>query len=198
MWPTGSAGQDKISVKMLKLAVSQLKPLLLTLVNSIISTTTFPNDLWTTKIIPIEKKGKKTTTSAGWRPINILAAMSKLIERVLLRQMLNHLYDNDIIPHSHHGAIRDKSTQNSTKWSSRQPNRSTNQWWRSSTGHNWPIKSLQHNIPQDPTRKIKIIRISKPSNKIIYKFFDKQETICPSKWTRIPETTIRRTIGNPR
>ena len=111
MKPTGSAGKDEISMRMLKDARAELQPLILILVNQAIKLRTYPEQLKTTKIVPIEKKGKTKTTSDGWRPVNVVPALSKILERVLLRQMINHMEINSLIDHSHHGAVRGKSTQ---------------------------------------------------------------------------------------
>ena len=83
----------------------------LVMVNRTISTTVYPSSLKTTKIVPIEKKGKTKTTSDGWRPVNVVPALSKILERVLLAQMMNHMEVNNLISHAHHGAVKGKSTQ---------------------------------------------------------------------------------------
>ena len=97
--------------KLLKQAESELAPLLLKLVNTTIKTTLYPDSLKTTKVVPIEKLGKDKTTSDGWRPINVVAALSKVIERVLLKQILDHLQTNELLGAQHHGAIEGRSTQ---------------------------------------------------------------------------------------
>ena len=71
----------------------------------------YPKSLKTTKIIPIPKSGKTKTTSEGWRPVNVVAALSKIIERVMLAQIMQHLKDNDLIAPQHHGSVKGKSTQ---------------------------------------------------------------------------------------
>ena len=94
------------TVKLLKQAQPELEPLLLHLVNSTILTNKFPEALKVTKVVPIKKVGKDSTSSDGWRPLNVVAALSKVIERVYLKQILNHLDK-----HQHHGAVHGKSTQ---------------------------------------------------------------------------------------
>ena len=111
MKPTASEGQDNIPMKAIKAAITELAPLILLLVNSTIKTKTFPIQLKTTKIIPIRKPEKDKTSSDGWRPINIVQALSKIIERVYLRQILEHIQINNLVNHSHHGGLRGKSTQ---------------------------------------------------------------------------------------
>ena len=111
MKPTGSAGADDISMRSIKDARAELQPLLLLLINQSIKSRTFPNQLKQAKIVPIEKTGKNQNTVDGWRPMNVIPAISKVLERVLLAQILNHLEINNLIGYSHHGAIRNKSTQ---------------------------------------------------------------------------------------
>ena len=111
MKPTGSQGEDDISMRIVKDARQELQPHLLLLVNQAIRTKTYPNQLKTTKIVPIEKKGKMTTSADSWRPVNVVPAISKILERVLLQQMLVHLEINKLVKHNHHGAIKGKSTQ---------------------------------------------------------------------------------------
>ena len=111
MKPTGSMGMDDLSMKVIKQAQSELEPLILHLVNSVIKTNKYPKGLKTTKIISIEKKGKDKNSVEGWRPVNVIAALSKIIERVLLQQILEHLESNNLINAAHHGAVKGKSTQ---------------------------------------------------------------------------------------
>ena len=111
MKSTGSSAGDFISVRAIKNARKQLEPLLLNLTNRVILTGTFPRELKITKVIPIQKPEKDATTTDGWRPVNIVCAMSKIIERILMKQLAEHLENNEIISHSHHGSVRGKSTQ---------------------------------------------------------------------------------------
>ena len=108
MKSTGSMGEDDVSIRKIKQAQAELEPLILKLVNAVIRTTTYPDSLKTTKIVPIRKSSKSITSSEGWRPINVIAALSKIIERVLLGQILDHLQNNDLVPAQHHGSIRGK------------------------------------------------------------------------------------------
>ena len=111
MKSTGSTGTDDISMKILKQAQPELEPLLLHLVNATIKTNKFPEALKETKVVLIQKLGKDATNSDGWRPVNVVTVISKVIECVFLRQILLHLDTNHLIGQQHHGAVRGKSTQ---------------------------------------------------------------------------------------
>ena len=79
--------------------------------NMVIQTEKFPTSLKVTKIVPIPKPGKDQTIPDGWRPINVVPALSKVIEKCILKQVLKYLQVNQFINHSHHGSVQNKSTQ---------------------------------------------------------------------------------------
>ena len=110
---SGSAAENDISMSAIKSARTELEPLFLYLTNLIISRAEYPTALKTTKVVAIKKETKeKYDTSADyWHPINVVCAISKIVERTLLGQMLKHIEDNNLISHAHHGSIRAKSTQ---------------------------------------------------------------------------------------
>ena len=111
MKTSGSMGIDDISIRTIKQAQAELEPIILHLVNTTIQTMTFPTPLKTAKVVPVEKSNKDKSSSDGWRPVNVVAAISKIIERVYLKQILEHLSRNKLVGHSHHGALKFKSTQ---------------------------------------------------------------------------------------
>ena len=111
MKSTGSTGNDDISMRNIKQAQRELEPVILHLVNRCITTTTFPESLKISRVVPIEKKGKDIQSAEGWRPVNILNALSKILEQVFLSQITRHMDDNNFIGQAHHGAVKYKSTQ---------------------------------------------------------------------------------------
>ena len=111
MTSSSSTASDYISVKLLKTAATQLKPLILHLFNNIITTEKYPEILKVTKIIPIRKKSKPSNSSTGWRPINIVPSISKVLEKCILLQTTEYLTTNNLINHTHHGSIPGKGTQ---------------------------------------------------------------------------------------
>ena len=111
MRSTGSSGEDDLSIKSVKQAINQLAPLLLHMVNCTISKTTYPDTMKTTKIVPIPKSGKDPSSSDGWRPVNVVGALSKIVEKIFLSQILGHLERNGVISHHHHGSVKGRSTQ---------------------------------------------------------------------------------------
>ena len=111
MSSTTSTTEYFISIRVLKEASPAIAPHLLHLVNVIFHSEKYPSKLKITKIVPIPKDKNDPNTEAGWRPINIVPSLSKVVEKCLLAQVLKYLYNNNFVNHSHHGSVRQKSTR---------------------------------------------------------------------------------------
>ena len=111
MPPTTSSTSDFLSMKLIKDASPVINPLLLHLVNKVIDTEKYPSSLKLTKIVPIKKKHKDPQLPSGWRPINIVPSISKIVEKCILKQVLTYLKLHNLIHHTHHGSVGGKSTQ---------------------------------------------------------------------------------------
>ena len=94
--PENSCGPDEISVKLLKEIKHEIiKPVTL-ITNQCILTGVFPDKLKIAKVIPIHKKDDKTQLE-NYRPISILPAISKVIERVIFDQMHDYFTPTNYI-----------------------------------------------------------------------------------------------------
>ena len=111
MKPTGSSSYDYISMKTIKKARKSLEPLILKLVNTTISTSTYADLLKIIKILPHSKPDKDILLTESWRPINLVPALSKIIEKTMSLQIMEHLVRNNLIHNNHHGGLKGKSTQ---------------------------------------------------------------------------------------
>ena len=70
----------------------------------------YPDNLKTSKAIPLLKQDKPADLQGSYRLINLLPSLGKLIDKVTGNQVLNYLKVNDLIPHSHHGGRPQRST----------------------------------------------------------------------------------------
>ena len=87
--PKQSCGHDGISTKLLKTCKHAIcKPLTL-IINQILSTGIFPDNIKVAKVIPLFKKGDKALFD-NYRPIYILPSIYKIFERIIFNQM--HVY----------------------------------------------------------------------------------------------------------
>lgn len=104
-------GLSSISTKIVKRFSDQLSPSITTLINECITNKTFPTVLKVGKVIPIFKSGDKTDPN-NYRPITTLNVFSKIFEKILGNQLVNHLNVNNIITAKQFGFVSQSNTTN--------------------------------------------------------------------------------------
>jgi len=80
------------------------------IINSCLKLNHFPKIWKHAKVIPIPKPGKPANETSSYRPISLLSSISKILERVLLNRINDHLEDNNIIPNQQCGFRTGRST----------------------------------------------------------------------------------------
>jgi hypothetical protein len=103
-----SCDLDGISTKLLKHAISEIcHPLA-----HIFNLSTFPTMLKSSRTVPIFKAGSPLLCD-NYRPISLLSTLSKLLEKIVCRQLVAHLEDtdNNLIYEHQYGFQHNKSTQ---------------------------------------------------------------------------------------
>ncbi len=98
---SGAIGEDSIPVTILKKGVAVLAAPLAHLVAVSISTAKVPDGFKLAKITPVRKKKKAADKASSYRPVAILSAMSKILERVVHRQLMD--YVDKKFPNCQHG-----------------------------------------------------------------------------------------------
>lgn len=106
---SSSSGMDEISSKILKSCKSLVCQPIADIINKSLVTGTFPSKLKCSKIYPLYKQGDKSDIK-NYRPISLIPTVSKIVEKVILARLLNHLQSNNIFPKGQHGFIPGKST----------------------------------------------------------------------------------------
>ena len=110
--PKLSSGADFISTKLLK----EIAPLIITplhyLLNLSLETGFVPPELKLAKIIPVFKDGDRHEYT-NYRPISLLSSISKLLEKIVSRQLLRFLKVNEIIYKHQYGFRAGHSTSHS-------------------------------------------------------------------------------------
>ena len=81
-----ATGCDKIPIKAIKENSSIIAPILVYLINLILTTSIFPDCMKIARVTPVYKKGDKSKCT-NYRPISILSAMSKIVEKILTQQI---------------------------------------------------------------------------------------------------------------
>ena len=108
--PKSSSGCDGISTKLLKvIAPVIIKPLTL-LINQVLNTGTFPDKLKIAKVIPIFKKGDPSLFE-NYRPISLLPAISKVLEKIIALQLSSYFEKNKLLFDNQYGFRAKHSTE---------------------------------------------------------------------------------------
>ena len=104
-----ATGIDKISARMLKENKMSLLPVLTYLINNVISSSTFPDNLKIARVTPLFKKGSKSDPN-NYRPISILSVLSKLIEKILTSQVRAYMENLNLFTENQHGFREKRNT----------------------------------------------------------------------------------------
>jgi hypothetical protein len=88
---------DPIPTFLLKECVDELTPILLFIVNKSLTTGSFPTGMKKAVVKPtLKKENADADCLSNYRPVSNLTAISKLLERVVLNQLNEHLSSNDL------------------------------------------------------------------------------------------------------
>jgi hypothetical protein len=90
--PKNPSGYDGISTKLLKISSPFITSPLAHICNRSISSGTFPDCLKYALVQPLFKKGDRTKFF-NYRPISILSSFLKVLEKVMYKQLQDHLHD---------------------------------------------------------------------------------------------------------
>ncbi len=104
-----AAGLDKISGKILKAAASTIAPSLIHIFNNGLISNCFPYEWKMARLVPIHKKCLRNLTE-NYRPISILPAISKIMERIMYDQIYQYLTNNSLLSEHQFGFRKYHST----------------------------------------------------------------------------------------
>ena len=104
-----SEGYDNVSTKLLKQTVKEVATPLAHIVNLSLSHGIFPNDMKLAKIVPIFKNGN-TKLFNNYRPISILPAFSKILEKIVCNRLLHFLESKNILYKHQYGFRKNHNT----------------------------------------------------------------------------------------
>ena len=104
-----ATGLDDIDTSTLKLVIHDILPALTHIINLSLSSLTFPKSWKLSKIIPLLKKGDPLNPQ-NYRPVALLSVLSKVLERVIFKQIVKYIEENSLLHPSHHGSRAGHST----------------------------------------------------------------------------------------
>jgi len=85
-------------------------PAPLTLIyNQLLSVAEVPADWKKAFVVPVLKKGH-TASVLNYRPISLTSVLSKILERILVAKIIDHLHANGLVSPEQHGFLKRRST----------------------------------------------------------------------------------------
>jgi len=113
---SSSMGIDNIKTLYLKDSVETITPFLTDIINKSISTNKVP-DIWKTAlVIPIYKKTGEKSNPQNYRPISLLPILSKIMEKIVSKQLTTHLENYKILHNTQYGFRNNSSTNNALNY----------------------------------------------------------------------------------
>lgn len=94
---------------MIKNSIQDISYHLSTIINKSISEGVVPDQMKISKVTPIFKDGSQDDFS-NYRPINILPAINKIIEKIVNNQLVNYIEENNILSKTQYGFRRKYNT----------------------------------------------------------------------------------------
>ena len=108
--PKSSSGHDGISTKLLKTVKNSLLTPITIIVNQMINTGIFPDNLKIAKVNPVYKKDDDRQFT-NYRPISLLSSISKIFEKVIFKQLYNYFHEKHLFYSSQYGFREKHSTE---------------------------------------------------------------------------------------
>jgi len=90
--PKSSSGQDGISSKLMKATITNIINPITTIINQLLQT----DQMKTAKVVPIYKSSDQSIKT-NYRPISLLSAFSKILEKAMYNQLMGFLNINNIL-----------------------------------------------------------------------------------------------------
>ena len=104
-----ATGIDKISCKIIKIAATAISDSLTYIFNQAVTLSSFPDKWKVARVIPLYKNGQQNA-AGNYRPISVLPAISKVMERILYDQLYNYLTKFELLSNSQFGFRKFHST----------------------------------------------------------------------------------------
>jgi ribonuclease HI len=100
---TSSCGIDEVPMSILKKVGPQVAAVIADIANAIIKEERWPDQWKKAEIRPIWKRKGSRSDPKYYRPIALLPAIARLVERIVAEQIKSHLNTNAVLPRHQHG-----------------------------------------------------------------------------------------------
>ena len=106
--PTKAAGIDNINPKVLKESATVISGPITHIFNLSVQSSCLPSKWLDAIVTPIYKKGPRSDP-ANYRPVSLTCILCKVLERIIVQAILQHLKDNQLLCKEQHGFVPGKS-----------------------------------------------------------------------------------------
>ena len=103
-------GYDNIPISLIKSIFSDIISPVKHICNCSLRSGIFPQSMKIAKVFPLHKSGNVCTVS-NFRPVSVLSAISKILERIVYNRLITYLEDRNIITEAQYGFRKNKSTE---------------------------------------------------------------------------------------
>ena len=100
--PKSSEGHDCVSTKIMKISISEIVSPLLHIFNLSFANGVVPAQMKVAKVIPIFKNGDSHSLN-NYRPVSILPAFSKLLEKIVYIRLYKFMNSNNVFYSNQYG-----------------------------------------------------------------------------------------------
>ena len=97
-----ASGPDNLPNMYLKMCAQQLAPALALIFTKSLTSGQLPEDWRNANVVPIFKKGN-VHLAENYRPVSLTSVISKLLEHIVCKHLLDHLDRNNVLTHLNHG-----------------------------------------------------------------------------------------------
>ena len=104
-----AVGNDNISMNLIKETINLVISPLASIINLSITSGIVPKQLKIARVIPLYKSGEQDIFT-NYRPVSVLPAFSKILERVMYNRVLKFLNKNNILSDNQYGFRKHHST----------------------------------------------------------------------------------------
>jgi hypothetical protein len=105
-----ASGPDNISPKILRLAANPIAACLKAIFTASLASGTVPEDWRLANITPVFKKGERFK-AANYRPVSLTCICSKLLEHIIVSNLMDHFDNHEILDDCQHGFRSQRSCE---------------------------------------------------------------------------------------
>ena len=107
--PKAAPGPDGVPNILIKQLKHEISPILQVIFSKSLETATVPDSFLKAFVKPVKKPLKPRSDPASYRPLSLTSNIAKILEKVVKKQLVDHMEKNNILSDAQHGFRRNRS-----------------------------------------------------------------------------------------